>query len=877
MGKKLSFLLVGTLFCAITAFSQIVVKGVVLDKDTKEPLIGVTVYSETEKKGTATDVDGSFSLILSSAKGNLKFTYVGFKTLTLEASLKMGIIEMEPESFGLNDVIITSTIGVDRKTPVAMSTIDAEVLTLKTGSKEFPEMLKSTPGVYATKVGGGFGDSRVNIRGFSSENVAVMINGVPVNDMEWGGVYWSNWAGMTDVTRFMQVQRGLGASKVASPSVGGSINVVTRTTDAKKGGSIYYGTGDSGYNKLAFSISTGLLDSGWAVTLLGSKAWADGYIQGTQYETYTYFLNVSKKLSDSQTLSFTAFGAPQWHNQRKDPLLISEWAKLPESDRYRYNAGYGYDASGQLKTFNYNVYHKPMMSLNHVWDINLKSSLSTAAYLSVGSGGGYTGMGNTSANRSFMYGSTNGLVNKSPYRKDDGNISGYGTYDFAKLMADNAASENGSLLAVENSINNHVWGGILSTYSNKLSDEIEVQGGLDLRYYKGIHTAEVVDLLGGTYVTDLQRSIDGKYKNNPEWVNEKLTVGDIVYRDFDSFIMQEGVFGQAEYTKKALSVFVSGALNMTNYSRLERFTADNEKSSTKNKIGFSIKGGANYNLTENHNVFANIGYFSRTPYFSAGVFINSRASNAMNPDPRNEKVFSIEAGYGYVSRYLNAKVNAYYTEWNDKTMVKPVTPARPEDGTLNMTGVNALHQGIEIELVSRPVKGLELKAMGSLGAWKWNSNASGYVVDQAGKVVNNANGEPMMAQVNLKGIHVGNSAQTTLAFGADYELLKGLRVGLDYNFYGRNYADYAVGLNTYNGVNNFIQPWQMPSANLWDANLNYKFKLGGIDASFMANIDNLFDAIYIADATDGGDGKAETAKVYYGFGRTWRAGLKLFF
>ena len=37
-----------------------------------------------------------------------------------------------------------------------------------------------------------------------------MINGVPVNDMENGRVYWSNWAGLSDVTSSMQVQRGLG-------------------------------------------------------------------------------------------------------------------------------------------------------------------------------------------------------------------------------------------------------------------------------------------------------------------------------------------------------------------------------------------------------------------------------------------------------------------------------------------------------------------------------------------------------------------------------------------------------------------------------------------------------------------------------------------
>ncbi len=383
MRKKLSFLLVGILFCSITAFAQTVVKGVVLDKDTKEPLIGgVTVFSEDEKKGTATDLDGSFTLSLSSSKGKLKFTYVGYKAQELDVRANMGNVEMESDAFGLNDVIITSTIGgVDRKTPVAMSSIDAEIIMLKTGTKEFPELLKSTPSVYATKTGGGgYGDSQVRVRGFDSPNVAVMINGgVPMNDMEWGGgLYWSNWAGLGDVTRVMQVQRGLGASKISSPSVGGSINIITKSTDAEKGGSVYYGMGNDGYNKVSFNVSTGLMDNGWAVTLLGAKTWSDGYIQGTDFEAYSYFLNISKQLGTNQVLSLTAFGAPQWHNQRKDQLLISEWAKLPKNDRYQYNAGYGYDSSGQFKTFNYNEYHKPQISLNHIWDINLKSSLSTA-------------------------------------------------------------------------------------------------------------------------------------------------------------------------------------------------------------------------------------------------------------------------------------------------------------------------------------------------------------------------------------------------------------------------------------------------------------------------------------------------------------------
>ena len=65
-----------------------------------------------------------------------------------------------------------------------------------------------------------------------------------------------------EVARSIQSHRGLGAAKVSAPSVGGSINIITRTTDAKKGGSIAYGITNDGGNSLVFSVSTGMSEPG---------------------------------------------------------------------------------------------------------------------------------------------------------------------------------------------------------------------------------------------------------------------------------------------------------------------------------------------------------------------------------------------------------------------------------------------------------------------------------------------------------------------------------------------------------------------------------------------------------------------------------------
>ena len=239
--------------------------------------------------------------------------------------------------------MVTSSVAKTRQTPVALSQVDALTIETKLGNQEFPEILKTTPGVWATPDGGGFGDAKINMRGFKSENVAVLINGIPINDMEWGGVYWSNWAGLSDVTSSMQSQRGLGAAILSSPSVGGTINITTKSLDAKKGGHAWYGMGNDGMMNLGLMVSTGLMKNGWAITVLGSKKWGDGYVEGTQFSSYNYFVNVSKKLGDDHQLSLTAFGAPQEHYQRSNQngLTIQGWQDarnyMNGKSPYRYN------------------------------------------------------------------------------------------------------------------------------------------------------------------------------------------------------------------------------------------------------------------------------------------------------------------------------------------------------------------------------------------------------------------------------------------------------------------------------------------------------------------------------------------------------------
>ena len=892
------FLLVAVLSVfSAAAFAQTTVRGQLVDSETGEPLVGAAVMVEGTSQGTVTDIDGYFKQSVAQG-GTLVFKYVGFKDLKKKitqkgASVDLGTIKMEPDAVMLADVTITSSIAVARKPPVAVSTIDPVFIEEKLGTQEFPEILKSTPGIYATKDGGGFGDSKINIRGFKSENSAMMVNGVPMNGMENNKVYWSNWSGLSDVTRSIQVQRGLGAAKVASPAVGGSINIITKTTEAKKGGSVSYAMGNDGYNKILFNLSSGLSKDGWAFSLLGAKTWGDGYIQGTEFEGYTWFVSIAKRFNDNHQLSLTAFGAPQWHNQRSNQngLSIKEWQRVKqymgEDSPYKYNSTFGY-RHGQSYNSSRNSYHKPQISLNHLWQIDQKSSLSTALYVSIGRGDGYRGTGDSTYANSW-YGSTNGLVN-TQFRRPDG------TFDYDAVETMNAESTNGSKMVMSKMMNNHLWYGLLSTYTTKFGENFDFYGGIDFRYYKGLHQDILTDLFGGTYFIDSYNRKNVTAENNPAvggnsaYINQKLNVGDVLRRDYDGFVMYEGVFAQLEYNQDKLSAFISGGASNTGYWRYDRmyYSKDKAKSSTKNYLGGNIKGGANYNLTENHNVFVNAGYINRAPMFDTS-FINSQTSHDRNPDAKNEKIMSFELGYGYRSRFFTANLNGYYTRWMDKALYDSGTTADGLRWAMNMTGANADHWGVEFDFVAKPLNWLDITGMFSWGDWRWGGVASGYLFDSQGQMLQNtrgdvvtdmANAEQYQYKIDMDNVSVGGSAQTTAALGLGVRPMKGLRLGVDWNFFSRNFADYDINANVATQNEPYVigSPWKIPSYSTFDLSAGYTFDFGKIRATLSGNVNNVLDQEYIADARDGSTHDWESAtRVLYGFGRTYSVRLKFNF
>ena len=920
--KKL-LILFFSVMASVAMFAQsVAVSGTVIDADSKEPLIGVSILEVGTTNGIISDLDGNFQINVATG-ATLQLSYVGYETQEINVGRKtnLGVIELVPEAVGLEDVTITGQIAVQRKTPIAVSQVTALEIEERLGGGEFVEVLKNTPGVHANANGGGWGDSEIWMRGFDNTNIAMMINGVPMNGMENGKVYWSNWQGLSDVTSVMQTQRGLGASKMSAPSVGGTINIVTKGLDAKKGGSFSYALGNDGYNKVTFSVSTGLMDNGWAITVMGARTWGDGYIQGTSFEGYNYFANISKRINENHQLALTAFGAPQEHYQRSGGLTMAEWNNVRKYMKdgvhfSRYNPTYGYDNYGNQNSANYNVYHKPQISLNHIWQIDHKSSLSTTAYVSLGRGYGRTaepGHGTSYSYTDLTYGANYGTLSHTFRRQD-------GTFDYGAVMEANnpnnpifdPSSDSferlyaGSQLVICENRNDHNWYGVTSTYTNKFADMFDFYAGIDVRYYQGKHNATISDLLGGEYFIDATRA-KVKAANNaaaadPNWKYEKLTIGDIAYRNYDGFVVQEGAFAQLEYNKNHWSAFVNGSVSYNHYWKVDYFYYDAEKGKSEvlGFLGGTIKAGANYAFNKNHNAFINLGYISRAPNLDYGAFMNASTSNAINTEAKNEQVASAEIGYGFHNEYVNVAVNGYFTEWMDKTMTKSGTLGDDQkEFFMNMTGVNARHMGLELEAKARPTKWLEVSAMLSLGSWKWDSDSVvGYAYDGLGQALaidpetkmtyTTEPGAPdhQYAIINMKGINVGGSAQTTANLGLTFKPFKGFRIGAEYTLYDRNYAYYSFsGSNLAIGKTmNLLAPWKIPTAGQLDMRASYSFKIGGVNATLAGNISNLLNQYYIEKAWNPStvsenitEVNADNVYFYFSKGITYNVRLKVNF
>ncbi|MCI2229883.1 TonB-dependent receptor [Polaribacter sp. MSW13] len=858
-----NLLLVALFFATTTILGQTKITGTVVD-EANQALPGASVLVKGTTNGTETDFNGKFTLTADSNSGVLVISFIGYKKIEVAFSsgkTNVGTIQLKEDEDSLDEVVIIGKGVVDlaggRKTPVAVSTIKAAEIQKKIGTQDVTMTLVNTPSVYVAGQSGGFGDSRISVRGFQQDNTAYLLNGQPINGMEDGKMYWSNWSGINDIASAIQIQRGLGASKLAISSVGGTTNFVTKTTSKKAGGYVSTAFANDAYFKTTAFYNTGKSEGGFATSVMLSHWEGDGYSDGTQGQGQTYFISFGYTPNETHNFNFLLTGAPQTHDQNFSKS-ISSYLQYGR----KYNSNWG-TYQGNYMSERTNFYHKPVMNLNWDYKISETANLSTVLYASFGKGGG------TGPRGAYV------------------NLNSQGQIDYDAIYSLNASvvdSQNYQGYITRASMNNHSWFGMVSNFEKKINDNLTWNLGADLRSYYGTHFRQVENFRGlnswsesrklkgadhladGTSVTVVATE---SFKANP-WDTMFNSASESQRIDYDSSerISYLGVFTQLEYATDKFSGFFQGSASQQYNQRFDRYDyeAAFEDSEKVSNFGYNLKAGGSYTINESNKVFANVGVYSRQPY-QDNMF--STYNNYINPFSQNEDILGLEAGYSFAKENFTANVNLYRTSWKNRVVNSSRTTGGIVQNTLNF-GVEQLHQGIEIDFKARLFNDkLDFKGFTSIGDWEYKGSATTRVQDENQNIISETNED-------IDGGKVGDAAQFTLGFGLDYKITDDFSVDFDWRFYDGLYA--SVGAVKEN--------LELPSYDIADLGISYRLKVGeekDKTLNFRLNVNNLFYEVYLSDlrtANTVGAGDATWKGInvnnqgYFGWGRTWNASVR---
>ncbi len=815
--------------------------------------------------------------------------------------------ELTPTALALGGIEILAERAEERRTPVAFTDVSKGEIENQLGSRDLPLVLNVTPSVYSTAQGGGAGDARINVRGFSQRHTAVMLNGVPVNDMENGWVYWSNFDGVGDAATSVQLQRGLSAVNLATPSIGGTLNMITDPSAQAPGYNLKQEFGSGNFVKTQMTASTGPIGN-FAMTLSGVRKTGDGLIDGTWTDAWAYYMASQYKLNDNNRIELYAVGAPQRHGQNLYKLNIATLSRELAASLSDYDpAGLNYFSTEAGRFWNPNLggvdpsytgrqftstgpgagvfsrrdrsflnerenyFYKPYVNLNWYSYLGDGLTANTVAYYSGGNGGGTGTYG--SLRWDYTYGQ----------RFADWN---------ATIDRNRGSDSGGSFGILRNSVNNQDTWGAISKLQKDFGNNLVTEIGIDWRTATIEHYREVRDLLGGSFYNDCFRGCSSDF-----WTEEQgnRRLGDKIHYHNENNVNWVGAHLQAEKSSLAGSYYGMVGISRISYDFVDFFTRGASggfhEISSGGHSGYQVKGGAVRNLGPEWSLYGNLGLVSKVPIFDGVI---DDVGGILIDNPKNETFTSFEAGTRFrsLNRGVSLDANVYYTQWNDRSARRFARDffGEGQDALIALLGMDARHMGLELEAAFQPADFMRFDGAMSWGDWRYTDDVEGsYRAEDRQSAT-------LDYTFYVKDLYVGDAPQIQFAYGLSFFPTGGLYLNMVGRTYAKHYANFDPFSRT-TSADAGTQSWSPPGYTVFDFHVSYRLA-DELSAPFGGNVQlflhgfNITDKIYIQDATDNSrfnayrdsaereagrwSHKADDAEVFLGYPRSFNFGFRIF-
>ena len=676
-------------------------------------------------------------------------------------------------------------------------------------------IVNSNSNIYANEVGYLWSPVRFRYRAFNQKYNDVYINGALMNDAESGQFRYSQVGGLNNQTRSGEYSLPFEANNFSMPSMGGANNYNFRPSAMPIGNKAALSVANRNYTlRGMYSYSSGLNDKGWAVAAALTYRWADrGYVEGTFYNSLSYFLGI-EKVTGNHSISFVTWGNP---TERASQGASTDEMYWIANDRY-YNPYWGYQNGKKRNSRVINDF-APTALLTWDWKINDDMKLTTSLT------GKYSMYKSTKLNY-------NNSDNPQPdywkvlpssyfnvWNEDDNSYRTESAWDawnnaynwlssskvnrqidFDRLYAANvSASQQGAdaMYYIQAKHNNQLDFKLSSTLDMKLDDRQKLVMGMNLGTTKGMHYQTMDDMLGATQFHNINYYALGKYDINSEQVqydlnnpNAKVGDGDRFGYDYNILVDRADFWTTYSATLSRMHAFVSARVGGTQMQRDGKMrnglAKDNSygKSGTARFLDGGGKIGLSFNLGMGNIIQLGAGYELRTPT-AYTAFASPEINNDFVANLKNEKVLSAELGYSLNTSWVRANVNAYYSRIKDATEWQCFYFDNANSFSyVSLTGVEKEYYGVEYGLKFKITSAFSIQAVGTVSEAKYASDANvRYMLSTSGDYGNDI--------CHLKGVREASTPLLAQSLTLSYSN-KGWFIDLTGNYYDHIYLSPSV-------------------------------------------------------------------------------------